>query len=301
MPIRTNRDRLVAISVMGEVCAPIMRTSYRVGHDGVARVGPATGGIVYNVRVGDPVYGWAGDHVEPGVSVKDKDEKVNMALNTLACVGNRAMVVGSDRAKGLTGIVTGKHGGIEHVILDFPPEDLEKLVIGDKIMVRAFGQGLEIEGFPSVKVMNLDPDLLERMGLAVETGPQGKRLSVPVAAEVPAVLMGSGLGASTAHSGDYDITTQEPAALAEHGLDKLRFGDIVAIRDASAFFGWRYRRGAVIIGVVVHSDSMIAGHGPGVTTLLTANDGEIAPRLDPRANLALLLGLREAVAPSGRE
>jgi hypothetical protein len=285
----------VTISVQGEVSAPVMRTSYRVGYDGVARVGPATGGIVYNVRVGDSVYGWAGDHVEPGVSSKDKDEAVNTAYNTLACVGNRAVVV-SGEAKGSSGVVTGKHGGIEHVIIDFAPLILEKLAIGDKILVRAAGQGLEIVDFPEVKVMNLDPDLFERMDIEVTGGSPGRgrkaKLSIPVVAEVPAVLMGSGLGASTAHSGDYDITTQDPPVLSKLGLDKLRFGDLVAIRDASSFYGRSYRRGAGIIGVIIHSDSKIAGHGPGVTTLLTANHGEIEPRLDSKANVALLLGLR---------
>jgi len=291
MIVRTNRDKLVAISVMGEVSSPIMRAPYRVGYDGVARVGPATGGIVYNVRVGDSAFAWAGDHVEPGVSTKDKDEKVNMAYNTLACLGNRATVVSGD-AKGATGFVTGKHGGIEHVIIDFPPDVLEKLVIGDKIMVRAYGQGLELEGLPGIKTANLDPDLLDRMAPSVTDGPEGPRLSVPVVAEVPAVFMGSGLGSSSTHSGDYDITTQDPAALAELGLDGLRFGDLVAIRDHSAFYGRSYRRGALTIGVIIHSDSKISGHGPGVTTLLTANSGEIVPRIDPKANLALLLGLR---------
>ena len=291
---KTNQDRIVTISVQGEVSAPVMSQTYRVGYDGVARVGPATGGIVYNVRIGDTAYGWAGDHIEPGVSTKDKDERINTAYNTLSCVGNRATVV-SGEAKGSSGVVTGKHGGIEHVIIDFEPSVLDKMAIGDKILVRARGQGLEIEGFSTVKVMNCDPDLLDRLNLEVVDGAtRGRkaRLSVPVVAEVPAYLMGSGLGAPTSHSGDYDITTQDPPVLAKLGLDKLRYGDIVSIRDASSFYGRSYRRGAIIVGVIIHSDSKIAGHGPGVTTLLTCNSGEIVPRLDPKANLALLLGLR---------
>lgn len=292
MKAKTNRDRVVAISVQGEVSAPTMRMPYRVGYDGVARVLPATGGIVYNVRVGDSVFGWAGDHVEPGVSTKDPaNDNANVAYNTLACVGNRATVV-KGKAEGATGTVTGKHGGIEHVIIDFPPDVLHELAIGDKILVRAYGQGLEVEGFPEVKVMNMDPDLFDRLDIQVLDGKRKPKLSVPVVAEVPAYLMGSGLGQVTTHSGDYDIMTQDPPVLTELGLDKLRFGDLVAIRDASSFYGRSYRRGAVIIGVVIHSDSKLAGHGPGVTTLLTSNHGEIEPRIDARANLAVLLGLR---------
>ena len=41
---------------------------YRIDRDGVPFVLPGTGGIAYNVKVGDPAFGWAGDHIEPGVS-----------------------------------------------------------------------------------------------------------------------------------------------------------------------------------------------------------------------------------------
>ncbi|MDP2871544.1 MAG: DUF4438 domain-containing protein [Bacillota bacterium] len=287
--LKINKDRLPIISVLGEISAPGMRTPYRTGFDGVSRVVAGTGGITYNARIGDPALGWVGDHVEPAVSSKNKDENSNSAYNTLSCVGNVAYVV-DGAAKGAKGYVTGTHGGIEHVLIDFAPEILEKLVVGDKIQVRATGQGLEIEGFPGIKCMNLDPDLFLRMG-AKEAG--DGVLEVPVAAIVPAELMGSGIGAATAERGDYDITTQDADALREHGLENLRFGDIVAVRDRSSFYGRSYRKGAIEIGVVVHSDSKISGHGPGVTTLLTANRGEIRPVLDAGANIAFYLGVRE--------
>lgn len=288
--LRTNQDKLPIVSVLGEVSHPVQRQPYRVGFDGVPRVVVGTGGIIYNYRVGDLAMGIAGDHVEPGVSTKNKDEDSNSAYNTFACVGNVAYVVSGD-AKGAKGYVTGMHGGIEHVMVDFEPEVLEKLVIGDKVQVRATGQGLELTGHPGVRVMNLDPNLLQKMGIREV---EGGLLEVPVAAIAPAELMGSGIGASSAERGDYDITTQDAEALREHGLDQLRFGDIVAVRDRSSFFGRSYRQGAIEIGVVVHSDSKLSGHGPGVATLLTANRGEIRPVLDPKANLAYLLGIRQA-------
>ncbi|MHB0885301.1 MAG: DUF4438 domain-containing protein [Bacillota bacterium] len=285
--LRTNKDRLVMVSVMGQVSAPGVRAPYRVGYDGVARVGPGTGGITYNVRVGDPALGWAGDHVEPGVSSKDSDESANGGYNTLSCVGNRAHVV-SGEAKGSIGVVTGKHGGIEHVLIDFAPEILEKMVIGDKIQVRAHGQGLELLDFPGVRAMNLDPGLLDRMGAESAGG----KLRVPVATIVPPEFMGSGLGSQTAERGDYDITTQDRAALKEAGLDDIHLGDIVAIRDHSSYYGRSYQRGAIIIGVVVHCDSNVSGHGPGVTSLLTSLDGSIEPVVVPASNIAKYLGLR---------
>lgn len=288
--IKTNRDRLVVLSVQGEVSHPdVWAKSYDVGFDGVPRLLPGTGGITYNVRVGDRAFGWAGDHVEPGVSIRAKEKEDNRGLNVFACVGNRAVVL-TGEAKGKQGVVTGKHGGVEHVLVDFSPDVLDMLSVGDKILIRAVGQGLEIDGFPGVKVMNLDPDLLERMGIREEGG----RLVVPVAAQVPAEVMGSGIGSLTSARGDYDITTQDKVLIEELGLANLRLGDIVAIRDRASFYGRQYRRGAVEIGVVVHSDSFVSGHGPGVTTLLTALGGEIIPEVSPGANIALYLGLRES-------
>ncbi|MEX1313236.1 MAG: hypothetical protein AB1Z38_03605 [Desulfotignum sp.] len=45
------------------------------------------------------------------------------------------------------------------------------------------------------------------------------------------------------------------------------------------------------IGIVVHSDCRLAGHGPGITTLMTSPNGRITPVKDPDANLADLLGI----------
>ncbi len=109
---------------------------------------------------------------------------------------------------------------------------------------------------------------------------------------VPSAVMGSGLGRDNAFRGDYDITLFDEATVAEFGLEDLRLGDLVAITDADTTFGRHYRRGAVIIGIIAHSDSHIAGHGPGVTCLLTARGGKIEPVIDPGANIAGILGLR---------
>lgn len=282
--LRTNEDRLVMLSVMGEISAP--GASPKVGYDGVTRVLPGTGGITYNVKVGDPAFGWAGDHVEPGVSTKNKEERPNSGYNTLSCIGNTAYVVSGD-AKGAKGIVTGKHGGIEHVLIYFDRQTLEKLQIGDKVQVRAFGQGLELLDYPDVKCMNIDPGFLHKMGIVEKDGV----LEVPVTAIVPPEFMGSGLGASSAARGDYDISSMEQERLKELGLDKIRLGDIVAIKDASSYYGRSYRRGAVIIGIVVHSNSFVSGHGPGVTSLLTSLTGRIRPVKVERANIADYLGL----------
>jgi len=105
--------------------------------------------------------------------------------------------------------------------------------------------------------------------------------------------MGSGLGSASVASGDYDITTADSETIHKLGIDKLRFGDIVAIDNTDNRYGRCYRKGAVTIGVVVHSDCILAGHGPGVTTIMTAKTGKIAPVVDKKANIAHYLGLRK--------
>lgn len=284
---KINAARLVMQSVAGAVRHPSMGSPYRISHEGVPHILPATGAITYNVKVGDSVYAMECDHVEPGVTVRNPDAQENAAFNTLSCIGNTAVVISGD-AKGARGFVTGTHGGVEHVLCYFPEDALDKLAIGDRIQVRAQGQGMKIEGFEdTVFCMNLDPKLFEKMNVTVEDG----KLIVPIAARVPAYLMGSGIGAGSAANGDYDIMTADHAEIARLGLDRLRYGDFVLLEDCDTSFGRGYLRGARTVGVVVHSDCVKMGHGPGVTTIFTSKTPVLEGRLEPHANLADYMGV----------
>jgi hypothetical protein len=285
--IRTNRDKLVMISTQGEVSHPKASMPYRISVDGQPRVLPGTGGITYSHKIGDNCMDLAGDHVEPGVTALRSDALENGGFNTLSCVGNEARVVSGD-AKGAKGYVTGTHGGAEHVMIHFDAETLDKMAIGDKILVKSFGQGLELLDAPEIRVMNLDPDLLQKMGLNLAADGV---LEVPVAISVPAYLMGSGIGSPTAYRGDYDIMTHDPEAYEKFNLGKMRFGDIVALMDCDTMYGRGYLKGAVTIGVVVHSNCIITGHGPGIATLMTCKKPKIRPILTERANIADYLGV----------
>lgn len=284
--LKTNKDRLVQIAVEGPVSPPMARFPYRVKTDGTVATLPGTGGITYNVQVGDLACGWVADHVEPGVSLRNKDESENGGLNTLACVGNVATVI-SGEAKGATGWVTGKHGGIEHVLTWFDQETLAKMNIGDKVRIKSWGTGLKLLDAPEISVYNLDPELLEKMNLKLNNGV----LEVPVATSIPAHLMGSGIGAITTHRGDYDIMTADPEAYRQYNLDKLRLGDLVLLQDCDNQFGRGYLKGAVSVGVVVHSDCVITGHGPGVTTLFTSKKPLIKGIQSDKANIGHWLGI----------
>ena len=284
--MRTNEDKLVEMSVIGQISSPRSGASpSRITHDGKPVVLPGVGGITYNIMVGDPACGWQADHVEPCVSTKNKDDNENGGYNVLSHVGYEARVVDGD-AKGARGVVTGKHGGIEHVIIDFAGKDIAKMKIGDKVLVHGFGLGLELPEFPEVKVMNISPDLLRKMKL--RKGAKGK-LRIPIAAKVPAKIMGSGLGKQHTFRGDYDIQLFDEKTVRQYGLEKLRFGDLVAIMDADHTYGRIYKTGAISVGVVVHSDCVISGHGPGVTTLFTSSTGKIEPALEGNANIGYYL------------
>jgi hypothetical protein len=294
--LKTNAEKLVKISVMGEIASPTIRSVYNISATGNPIVLPSVGGITYNVRVGDLACGWEADHVEPGVSVENKEndprsgQAANTAFNVLSCIGNTATVA-TGNAKGAKGFVTGKHGGIEHVLIDFQPEVLENLLLGDKILVKSYGTGLKFLDFPEIKIFNLDPLLLEGWN----PKPNGDKIEVPVTHIVPATIMGSGLGANQVNSGDYDIQLFEEAVIDQYGLRSLRLGDIVAITDADHSFGRIYRQGAISVGVVVHTNCVTAGHGPGVTTLMTSSNGQIVPKIIQSANIAYLQKLRSDI------
>ena len=290
--LKTNGDRLPTLSVKGRISAPTASYPGKIDQDGKVFVLPGTGGITYDVKIGDPACGWVADHLEPGVSTKCADEKENIAYNFLACIGNEARVV-SGEAKGARGFVTGKHGGIEHVILYFASEDLERMAIGDEIQIYSRGQGLELTDWPEIAVRNLSPRLLERMGVR-EDREQGK-LVVPVTHRVPATVMGSGLGSVSTYRGDYDITLFDAGATQAYHLDTLRFGDIILLEDCDTTYGRTFLSGAVTVGVVVHSDCRIMGHGPGVTTLFSCKRPLIEGVFSPGANLADLLLKAEQV------
>lgn len=287
--IRTNKDKVVKLSVQGKVAFPAGSRGHSIDAEGKPFVLPSIGGISYNVKVGHSAFGWAGDHIEPGVSTLVDEEKRygfhNSSYHFYSCVGNEAVVVTGD-AKGKKGIVTGHHGGAEHVMIDFPDEVVEKLNMDDKFLIKGWGQGLKLLDYPDILVYSIDPNLFLKLGIREL---KGGKVEVPVAAIVPGHLMGSGTGSTSMGTGDYDVMTTDRKEIEKLGLDKLRFGDFVAIMDHDNLYGRSWRKGAVTIGIVIHSDCLLAGHGPGVTTLISTAKPLIVPKLDKRANVAEIL------------
>jgi hypothetical protein len=280
---KTNSDRLVRMSIAAKPSMPDSGAGETVGHDGIPFVGPRTGGICYNVQVGDLVFGWEGDHIEPGVSTRAYGSdgpmhKYNAAYNLLACIGNKVKVLSGD-AKEHIGFVTGKHGGSERVLISFPKDTMKKLSYDDKLMVNCCGQGLHIKGFSNteLRIMNIDPFLFKALGIEVSND---HKIRVPVSYIIPPELMGSGIGSTKVGGGDYDITTQDYSSIQELDLHSMRLGDVVAIMNHDNVHGRCFKKGFISIGIVVHCDSVYAGHGPGVTVIMSARNDILFPVFD---------------------
>lgn len=286
--LRINEKNLVMMSVQGKVANPGGRRMHSVDSAGKPFHLPGTGGIVYNVKVGDPAFGWEADHLEPCASTildeKKRYEGPNAGYVFYACIGNEAIIKSGD-AKGKKGVVTGHHGGAEHVMIDFPDATLGKMTLDDKILIKGFGQGLKLLDYPDIAVYNLDPKLIRKMSIKT----RGKIIQVPVTTKIPAALMGSGTGSMMMTGGDYDIMTTDKKFIKKYKIDKLRFGDFVALMDHDNLFGRSFRKGAVTIGIVIHGDCRYAGHGPGVSTLLSASIPIIEPVISANANIARIL------------
>lgn len=87
------------------------------------------------------------------------------------------------------------------------------------------------------------------------------------------------------YTGDYDLMTIDRKEIAQLGLDKLRFGDFVFLQDCDNTYGRGYLHDAVAIGLVIHSDCIVSGHGPGISTVLACKTPMLVPKIDPEANL----------------
>jgi hypothetical protein len=279
--VTTNADRLVTQVLAGEVWPPLAdRHGFRVGPDGRPFLLPGMGGVTLGVHCGDPATGYAGDHVEPGLSVRHRDPAANYALQYLSCVGN-TVVVGTGPGSGAEGFVIGQHA---YVLVDMAEADMRQVTAGDQVTVFATGQGLALADHPEITVKNCSPRLIE--ALAGGTGADG-RLEVHVAARVPAQAIGAGSGmaseyANTDLMGAYDGLPGDFSL----GLEGLRIGDVVAMTDQDHRFGRGYREGWVSVGVISTGSCLLFGHGPGPSTIMTGPAGAFRLVDDPDASVA---------------
>ena len=162
------------------------------------------------------------------------------------------------------------------------------LVMGIRIFWKAFNGAKKKKHYKRLFPLGLCGGFLDAIGITTHSD----HLEIPVTHIAPAKIMGSGLGSTHAYSGDYDIQLFDQATRQEYGLDDLRLGDLVAITNADHSYGRIYKTGAISIGIISHTNCIISGHGPGVTTLFTSSTGALIPRISSQANIAAILQLR---------
>ena len=262
---------------------PSLADSWSVDDHGRPVILPGMAGVCYDVRVGSPVFSWAADHLEAGVSAGGAGPPPDAALQFLACVGNPVRVLTGPAAGG-TGTVVGKHA---FVLCDFPQETLDLLGPGDRLLVRAAGQGLALLDHPDVALRSFGPELLD--GLPVRVDGDG-RLAISVAAEIPAYLMGAGIGMSSEWA-NCDVMLTRPDVVADLGYEELRIGDVVAMTGQDHRFGRGSHAGWCAIGIVAHGVGVIPGHGTGVITIMSGPAERFALAVDRDANIGTGLGL----------
>ena len=125
-----NGDRLVRTRLTGRIVPTAANRV--VAPDGRLRTLPGQGGVVVGIGPGDPAAGWAGDHVEPGISLGHPEEAANRALQVLSCVGNRVTMLDGPAA-GAVGVVVGKHGQVLAQLARVAHVDREALQTCDRL------------------------------------------------------------------------------------------------------------------------------------------------------------------------
>jgi len=245
------------------------------------------GGINYNLKIGDKIFGWAsGDRATVGVAAEGVGEDTyGGAWSSMTSIGNEVKVL-SGEAKGEKGVIVGKFGS--YSLIHFDDAILDKLAIGNLLQAKACGIGLEIEDFEDVFVHSITPELLEKLDIRVRSG----RLEVPVVKEIPAEITGQGPGRGSL-SGNWHVQTCYPPDIEKYGLDELRFGDLVILKDIQTDYGMGYFKGGATIGIVCSGPSDISGLGFGVTPIISTKTGKITSRIDRSANIGNYLGIEK--------
>ncbi len=284
--VTTNVDRLLTLAVQGQVAPAEPSRSYTTTWDGKPKMAIGIGGINYNLKIGDRIFGWAnGDRATVGVAtIGTGGDRGQSSWLAFTSIGNEARILGG-KARGKKGIVVGKYGAF--VLLHFEPAVLDELAVGDAIHVKARGTGLVIDGFEDVLPHGIDPALLEKMGIENIGG----KLEVPVVLEIPAEIIGQGSGGGSL-TGNWHIQTCYPPDIEKYGLDALRYGDLVLLKDIQTDYGKGYYKGGATVGVVCAGPSDISGLGIGVTPILSTRFGKLVARIDESANIGKYLGIR---------
>ena len=280
----SNVESLIQMAVAGYVSQPSFKNpGYIPNNDGKSVIYPGMFGVVNNVKVGDKAFGWAGDHIEPGVSIDSEHINEHFALHYMVCTGNKA-IVRSGKAKGSIGIVTGEHA---RNLVHFEQKTLDKICVGDQIDIITHGRGLKLLDFPDIELKKIDPNLLKSMNLKIVD----KKLIVDVAMELPIRIMGSGAELNSEYV-DQDLMSGDRSLMKKLKIDQMRLGDLIVINHADHRWGRSFKKDYISIAICIHGDSVMTGHGPGIMTIMTGKRKNLGWKINKKANIKNILKVK---------
>jgi len=285
LSIKSNSNSLIKMAVAGYVSQPSFKNpGYIPNNDGKSVIYPGMFGVVNNVKIGDKAFGWAGDHIEPGVSIDSEHINEHFALHYMVCTGNKA-IVRSGEAKGSIGIVTGEHA---RNLVHFEQKTLDKICIGDQIDIITHGRGLKLLDFPEIEIKKIDPKLLKSMNLKIVD----KTLIVDVAIELPIRIMGSGAELNSEYV-DQDLMSGDRGLMKKLKIDQMRLGDLIVINHADHRWGRSFKKDYISIAICIHGDSVMTGHGPGIMTIMTGKRKNLGWNINKKANIKNILKVKK--------
>ena len=280
----SNVESLIQMAVAGYVSQPSFKNpGYIPNNDGKSVIYQGMFGVVNNVKVGDKAFGWAGDHIEPGVSIDSEHINEHFALHYMVCTGNKA-IVRSGEAKGSIGIVTGEHA---RNLVHFEQKTLDKICVGDQIDIITHGRGLKLLDFPDIGLKKIDPNLLKSMNLKIVD----KKLIVDVAMELPIRIMGSGAELNSEYVDQY-LMSGDRSLMKKLKIDQMRLGDLIVINHADHRWGRSFKKDYISIAICIHGDSVMTGHGPGIMTIMTGKRKNLGWKINKKANIKNILKVK---------
>ena len=285
LSIKSNSEKLIKMVIAGYVSQPSFRSpGYIPDNNGKSVIFPGMYGISNNIKVGDKAFGWAADHIEPGVSIDSPKSEEHHALHYLVCTGNKA-IIRTGEAKGKVGIVTGEHA---RLLVHFEKKILNKICIGDQIDIVSHGRGLKLSDFPNIELKKISPKLLKSLNLKIKNN----KVIVEVAIELPIKIMGSGAELNSEYV-DQDLMSGDKKLIKKYKIDQMRLGDIIIINHADHRWGRSYKKDYISIAICIHGDSVMTGHGPGIMTIMTGEKDSLGWKINKKANIAKYLKINK--------
>ncbi len=291
--LKVETDRLVERALTAEIVNLTMITPpHGLTEQSSSRALPLTG-VTYNVKLGDPLFTRPHDFLEPGIIAAVCPDTVTGSgecpdVTRMCCPGNKVKIINSE-THGLEGMVLSTDFGLSNaIIIDFPERVYQRVGSGKRIWIRSRGPGAWLTDYPTIRLMNIDPDILPKL----EIQHAGKnRLMFPVCYFVPVNFFSPLRDDASSPHLLCRFNGNDQKNIDALGIENLRFGDFIAINDLDLSGGFNKKKGAVTIAIALLSPVRPWGIAFGAVAVFTCTAGKIVPVINPGSNLGRFLSL----------